>query len=330
LCVSSPSSPPPPAGLSTWLGAALVVVGGAVGMTWLAIALAASAADLSDEQRPAIGPATIYTFLLVGGLYNVVLAGDVATRARGFVLYAFAITAYWLDGVRQATVCLDAEAVRQRRLTLGDGATFLIALALGQRATAAVVAMSGADGVVGTLVANLGVAVAVGLATAIYLARRTAALTARARLGRSAALAVSAGLAAGALCRLRGFPDAAMADAIARQPLSWTLVLPVILAEELLFRGVIQRAVEEAFGPRGGSSTTRGVQRLFVPTLSASVSVLLAVVAAGGVASPPLGLLLVLHGAAALTRAATGRVSAAILTRLAATAAAVAFAHLVR
>src|SRR5205085_20985 len=74
-------------GLATWLGLALLVVAGAVGMTWLAVALASGVADLSDDQRPAVGPATIYTFLLLGGLYNLVFRDGAAGRIQALLLY---------------------------------------------------------------------------------------------------------------------------------------------------------------------------------------------------------------------------------------------------
>ena len=316
--VMSAGAPVPSVG--AWLGAALGVAGGAVGMTWLAVALAASAADLSDDQRPAIGPATIYTFLFVGFLYNVVLTGDLATRARGLILYAFALVAYWRSGVDQATICLDAEAVQARRLTLRDGATFLIAFALGQRATVAAVALAGADTVVGRLAANLGVALFVGLAASVYLARRPAA-RARLAIAGAVAVAVGAGAAAGLLAGAQGFPDAALAATILHQPIAWTLVLPIVVAEELVYRGILQRGLEEAFTPAGAAPAC---------ALAALTALGLAVVASGGTGALAPGVLLTMHGAAALTRAVTGRNSAAVLTRIAGTAVALAFGALGR
>jgi hypothetical protein len=301
-----------------WLGAALVVVGGAVGVTWLAIALAASAADLSDEQRPAIGPATIYTFMLVGGLYNVILAGDAGTRVRGFLLYAFAIAAQWQAGVRQATICLDAEAVREQRITLSDGAALVIALALGQRGATAVVDLLGESDA--SLLVSVSVSVLVGLATALYLWRRPNARP-RSSPARAALVAAAVGAVAGGLSRLHSAPQGFTLETLLQQPLPGLVVLPVVLAEELLYRGVIQRGVEEALEPHLPTARARA--------LAALVSVSLAVVASGGGGSG-LGILLVSHGAAALTRAVTGRNSASVLTRLCAMAAALAFDHLGR
>ncbi len=84
-------------------------------MSFLAIAMAAGGADLSDEQTTAVGPATIYAFLLVGGLYNLVLTGDPRTRLAGLALYLFLTAVYWRAGVARAEICLDAEAVRAPR-----------------------------------------------------------------------------------------------------------------------------------------------------------------------------------------------------------------------
>ncbi|HSZ80891.1 MAG TPA: CPBP family glutamic-type intramembrane protease [Polyangia bacterium] len=311
----------PRASVGAWLGTAFIVVTGGVGMTWLAIALAAGAADLSDDQRPAIGPGTIYTFLFVGGLYNVVLAGDLAARVRGFVLYAFAIAAYWQGGVRQATVCLDAEAARERRLTLGDGATFLIALALGQRATAALITYAGDLGAFDVPAINLGIALLVGLSVAIYLGRRPKAIAYGGRL-RAVAIALAAGLVAGGLARAQGFPGVPGVGGL-RAPRAWAWLLLLPLAEELLFRGVIQRGVAELLEPRPDDAAAPSRHRR-AALVSAAVSVVLALVAGGGVGAAPLGILLAMNAAAALTRATTGRVSAAFLTRVVATTLAVA------
>jgi hypothetical protein len=313
-----------------WLGSALVVVGGAVGLSWLAIALAAGAADLSDEQRPAIGPATIYVFMLVGGLYNVVLAADGGTRARCLALYAGALAAIWADGVKQATVCLDPEASRARRLTLGDGAAFVIAFALGRLGLASVGALAGYDPLTVTLAVNVGVAVVMGLALAFYLAGRRAssAWPPRARLGPAFGLAVAVGAFAGVVVHFivahlvaPGGPEGAFALGSASGSAlawgAWAIVLPIVLADELLFRGVVFRGLDEVLG--GALGERRGA---FV---AAAATVVVAAVATGGApGAAPLGVLLISHSAAAVTRAATGRISAGVVARVA--AAAVAFA----
>ena len=108
------------------LGAGLMVVGGAAAMSFLAVAMAASGADLSDEQRSAVGPGTIYSFLLVGGLYNFVLGGDLP-RAAGALLYLFLI-GFLLDRGRRAGgavhgrgVAGGAPAPRRRRRHAAGG-----------------------------------------------------------------------------------------------------------------------------------------------------------------------------------------------------------------
>jgi hypothetical protein len=317
LVFSVLSAGAPVPGFGAWLDAALVVVGGAVGMTWLAIALAAGAADLSDEQRPAIGPGTIYAFLFVGGLYNVLIGADLATRARGYVLYAFALAAHWMDGVERATVCLDAEAVRARRLTLRDGATFVIAFALGQQAAARALAAVGEGSPIAALGAQLGLALLVGVPAAAYLGRRRSARELL-PIGRAGAVALGTGVLAATLARLRGFPPAAFVDVLRLQPQGALLALPIIIAEELLFRGIVQRGLEEAIAAR----TTPGRARAF----AAIASLVLSVVAAAAAGDPGPGILLALHGAAAVTRAITGRNSASILARVAAVAGAAAWA----
>jgi hypothetical protein len=304
-----------------WLGGAAGVVAGGVGATWLAIALAAGAADLSDEHRPAIGPVTIYTFMLVGGLYNAVLSADAATLTLGAVLYLFAIGAYWFEGVRHATVCLDAEAVRERRVSLGDGAAFAVALALGRRGIAGAVELAGGNPLMAAAVGNVGVACVIALGALIYLARRPGAAK-RGSTPRALAVALAVGLIAGAGMRLAGFPGA-MGAALAQQPLAALFALPVILGEELVLRALVQRGLEEAFAKRR-DATVRST--LALATLG---SVALSVVAGWEVGAPALVIVAAVsaHAAAALTRAITGRWTAGLLARIAAVAAAIAIAR---
>ncbi len=310
-----------------WLGSALAVAGGAVGLSWLAIALAAGAADLSDEQRPAIGPATIYVFMLIGGLYNVVLAADAATRARGLVLYACALAGQWVDGVHQATLCLDPEAARERRVTLGDAAAFIIVFALGRIGLVSVGQLAGIDPMYVALGASWGVAVVVGAALAFYLRSRRATAPPAVQATSApiaATVALGIGCVAGALAHGTGARAVAFAAAVSPWHLgAWALVLPIIIAEELLVRGVTYRALEDALAPRWGPARAAVV--------AAVATVILAISATGpGPGAASLAILCVMHRAAALPRVATRRVSAAVLARLAATVVAVAWAALGR
>jgi membrane protease YdiL (CAAX protease family) len=216
-------------------------------------------------------------------------------------------------------VCLDAEAVRARRLTLRDGATFVIAFALGQRAAGRALALVGDGGPIAALGAQLGLALLVGLPAAAYLARRRATRPLM-PYGWATAVALAVGALAATVARAQGFPPALFVAALRSQPQGALLAIPILIAEELLFRGIVQRGLEEALAAR----TTLPVVR--ARTLAAFASVLLSVVASASAGAPGPGILLALHGAAAVTRAITGRNSASILARLLAAAGAAAWA----
>ena len=51
-------------------------------MSFIAVAMASGGADLSDETSTAVGPSTIYAYLFVGGLFNLVLVEDAADARR--------------------------------------------------------------------------------------------------------------------------------------------------------------------------------------------------------------------------------------------------------
>ncbi|HVZ72167.1 MAG TPA: hypothetical protein VHJ20_07315 [Polyangia bacterium] len=301
--------------LVSWLGAALAVVVGAVGMSWLAVALAAGAADLSDESRPAIGPATIYTFLFVGFLYNVVLAGDLAARARGLALYAFAIAAYWQGGVARAAVCLDADAVRARRLTLGAGAAFMIALGIGLNAAGMGAELLRSLGEQVTPAAELVARVPVGLVAALYVARRRSLSVPAPRA--TPFVVVGAALAGAAGCRALGWPGA---NAMLTDRLVALVLIVALLSDELVFRAIVQRGLEDVMLVSGSPRASRA--------LAAYVTVTLAAVALGTTGPYPVGILIVCHAVGALTRALTGRTSWAIVARAGAVVGALAFARL--
>jgi membrane protease YdiL (CAAX protease family) len=300
---------------SPWelLGVGLLVVAGAMGMTWLAVALACQAADLSDEQRGAIGPGTIYLFLLVGGLYNVVLAGDAEARLRGVALYLFACSAYWVSGMDQALVCLDPDARRRRALAVGDAATFALLAYLGQQGAAAAARMAAADHSAERWVAlaRAGVLIVIGLSAALHLARKTPAL-ARMGVATSGLIALGAGTSLGAV--LRALPSATGTSLLlggdggggAIRALAVSTLAVSILFEELIFRGIVQRALEERWG---SAFSSRGGGRL----LAAGVAALVAAVASFG---GPFGLVFAVSLTASLVRAATGRTAAALVARL--------------
>ena len=184
VCLRAAGGVMSPAPFGSVVAAGLLVVGGAVSMTFLAIAMAAGGPDLSDEQTTAVGPATIYAFLLVGGLYNLVLTGDPRTRLSGLALYLFVTAAYWGAGVARAEICLDAEAVRAPRLRAADAATLLLIYALGARGLGTAAA-SAQGGILATLLGiRLGWVALLGV-VALVLPRRAPAVPDRRGLAAS-------------------------------------------------------------------------------------------------------------------------------------------------
>jgi hypothetical protein len=306
----------PPAGagsLGSVVVAGFLVVGGAVSMTYLAIAMAAGGADLSDEQTTAVGPATIYAFLLAGGLYNLVLTGDLLTRLSGLGLYLFVTAAYWGAGVARAEICLDAEAVRTPRLRAADAAALLliyvlVSRGLGMVAAAAHVAV---DGV------RLGWAVLVAL-VALALLRRAPPLPERRGLAASAVAGAFLGAAVGAF--QRGAGPAFGGTTIAY----WIGAALFVLAEEVIFRGVVQRSLELDLAPSVSTpSPGHWKARLAAGAVTAALGIVALAMTMGmstgtttGLSTGRAGLMISLQVAATLVRGVTGRVSASALARV--------------
>ena len=297
----------PPAPVGGVVVAGFLVVGGAVSMTFLAIAMAAGGADLSDEQTTAVGPTTIYAFLLVGGLYNLVLTGDPLTRLSGLGLYLFVTASYWGAGVARAEICLDAEAVRTRRLRAADAATLLVIYALVSRGlgVAAASAHVSADEL------RLAWSVLVAL-VALALLRRAPPVPNRRGLGASAIIGVVLGAATGMF--QRGAAPVFMSAMIP----SWIGAALAILAEEVIFRGVLQRSLEQDLAP---APSAQGRNQWKVALTAAVLTAALGIVALAMTSALSTGraaLMISLQVVATLVRGGTGRVSASALARLAA------------
>ncbi len=113
---------------------AALVLFGAVVVTWLAIGLGASEADLSDDQRPAVGIGTAYLFMLVAGLYNLVLTEGGRGRVMSLALFVVVSVIAFLSGVRRARDAFDPDAFAGRHLAPVAGALGMILLHLGGRA----------------------------------------------------------------------------------------------------------------------------------------------------------------------------------------------------
>ena len=216
------------------VGAGLLVTAGAAGMSFVAVAMASGGADLSDDTGTAVGPATIYAFMFVGGLFNVVLLGDAATRVAGLALYAFAGWTYWQAGVEQAGFCLDAEAVRARRVRAADAGDDADRVRARRPRAAERRRRAWACAAWSSPILRLPLMLLVGVAAAIYLARRPPAAASR-RLPRLLLLAAGLGVAAGGVV---------LARRGARGPLP-VIALAVLaaLVEELVLRGILQRSI---------------------------------------------------------------------------------------
>ncbi len=295
----------------------LLVLTGSVLVSWLGVALACGAADLSDEARSALAPVTAYLFMLLSGLYNTVLTEASTARWQGLILYAMTVALYWVSGVGRAALAFDPEAfspavgaggkmIRVRPLFPGHGAAFAIFLFLGNRLTLNVAHVAGLDA--SAVEIQAAIWVVVGAAALIYLLSRTRGprdlsrqqswgLVAALGLGLFAGTAVATILEAGRL-----FPaDLLSRMEILRAPvgvLSPVSLLLGLLVEELVFRGVVQSSME-------GSGSGRVLA--FAVSLSLSV-------ASGSSGFSAVALLT--HLAAASGRAVSGRLSSGVAARL--------------
>ena len=294
------------------LSAGALVTGGAAAISFLAVGMASGGADLSDEQSAAVGPTTIYAFLLVGSLYNLVLTGDWATRVSGLALYLFATVAYWRAGVARAEICMDAEAVRTPELRIAEGATLLIVYSFGQRGVAAIDMAVGAEGAAAIAVLRLVLVLVVGGVAVSLLRRRPPTPPWR---GRASSSVIGVGLGALVALLLAHLRVVGGPASPSRAPLVWLGIAAALAAEEALFRGVVQRTVEEDLEARGVRSWWARLGAAGVTVVLGGIAVVLGeghttravvVAVAGG------------QVAAALGRAFTGRLGAAWIARLAA------------
>jgi hypothetical protein len=202
------------------LGQMALAVVGAVTVTWLAVAMGAGSADFSS-QRGRIGLVTVYLFLFLEGLYNVVLLEHGELQVRGLVLFVAAAGLHWISGVERAEAVYDRER-RPAGLSPGAGVNMAILLFLGARAQR--LALTGTDALIGHLVWAAVVAVAGGVA----LARHPA--PGRWRI--VSALLVAAAVVAVALVLSRAGQGLVLAVALTRA-----------IADEVAARGMVQPAL---------------------------------------------------------------------------------------
>jgi membrane protease YdiL (CAAX protease family) len=137
--------------------------------------------------------------------------------------------------MQQAAECLDPEHSRERAVRLGDAAILALLSALLGRAVVKGAALADEQRSLAIQVAVLAVGALLALVTALYLRRRPGN---RARLAAIPSTGIGLAIGGAAGWALRGqsapFPfELAVAG------------LPSILGEELIFRGTLQRALEE-------------------------------------------------------------------------------------
>jgi hypothetical protein len=307
----------PELSMTARLGTGLLVTVSAAGMCFLAVAMASGGADLSDDQSTAVGPGTIYAFLLVGGLFNLVLIGTPATRVAGLALYLFASWAYWRSGVARAAICMDAEAVRTRRFRVADGATLLIVYAVGEHAAGAIPAEAGTAPVAAGLV-RVGLLLVLAVVAAGYLARRPP-LARRVGIVRALVLGASSGALVGHAARLAF----AAAEPVPQLDLvAMALALAGLAGEELILRGVVQHALEQELAVAARPWWGRLLGAVAATGLGTAAAVMAGggggLDATAGLTAGALGLVLATQATAALAFLLTGRVAAAWAARVAA------------
>ncbi len=267
----------------------LLVVAGAVTVAGLAIGMGCRGADLSDEHRPALGAGTIWLFMFTAALFNAALLGDGQVRVRALILYATCVILHWVTGLEHVASVYDSEAQVRGLPLAGDGASLAILLYLGQHSGRLVLPVASREEALAAAVwAGI-----LALAAALYLGRCSAARAHRGWLP-ALALAVVVG-AAGALASPRPLWRLGDAGAVA--------LLVTALAEELIFRGIVQRSLAERWRERGAAG---GVTAF-------AVSLLLALAAGARPLSPSA---LVVAGAGAVAYALSGRIGAALVARL--------------
>jgi hypothetical protein len=221
--------------------------------------------------------------------------------------------AYWGAGVARAEICLDAEAVRTPRLRTADAATLLLIYALAARGLGTAAASAHGAMAVTLLGIRLGWTVLLGLA-ALVLLRRAPAVPDRRGLAASTIAGALLGAIVGAFHRgsVPLFPGASIPY--------WAGIGLFVLAEEMIFRGALARSLEEDLAwpalPRWKVRVAAGV----LTGALGIVALALTTASPAGLQGRTISLAIWLQLATALARGATGRVSAAVVTRLAALA----------
>jgi hypothetical protein len=249
----------------------LLIAVGAVATSFLGVGLACGAADLTHEGRHAVGFGAVYLFMLVSGLFNVVLLEEGEGATRALLLFLVATALCFHTGVGRVHDAFDAEAMSRRRVHGGTGAVLAVLLALGQRASVRAAEAAGLPAVSALIWPAL---VALGTAN---LVRRRPRAQASGEAGRLRLRATLVALAGGGI----GYAGARLAErGLLPTGLDARLLVPAVaaLAEELVARGVVQAALCDA--PEGAGAA--GASRSLLGWSAAALSALLAALISGG------------------------------------------------
>ena len=269
------------------LGLGLLSVIGATLVATLAVAMGCHCADLSDDRRPAVGPGTAWLFMITAALFNVVLLGDGQVRARALLLFTASVVLHWMTGIENLQQAYDPESKARKRVWPGDGAALAILYYLGHRIETMALTTASTEQLLGNAIWSAVLLGAAGLA----LWRCPTILPRRGRW-LSLVVALVAGAAAAKLLPLR-LPFAQIDFVVLSVAMG-------AVAEEVIFRGILQRSLAERWlGARGQAA-----------------ALLVSIVVAWLAGARPLSPATLMEAATgALVWAATGRTGAAVLAR---------------
>jgi len=280
------------------VGTSALLVGGSVGLAFLAVGLGATAVDLTEPARPALGPASFYAFLFVAGLYNVALAEQASVALRGAVMFAVATAATWHSGLARARWAHDPEEVRRQEPRASDAALLAMVVFLAPFATER---LPIAAVEVFTTLLHGGV---LWMGLRLLWHWRASLRPARGVVWVVCAAALGAGLS-------RCFAVSPPGEVVSNGVLpTWVPVVLAIAAREVCLRGVVQGAAEHL---TRAAAASKKAPRWTAFAVGVGVSVSLELLIAREHSWSPVALGLT----AAVIRAATGRVAAATAFRCA-------------
>ncbi len=221
--------------LFTWALFGLVMVGCAL-VCVLAVGVGCNVADLSRDDRNALGPGAVYVFLMVAGLFNLALLREAELVWRTLLLYAAAVALVWMTGMQRAAQAFDPE--RRRTLTPGDGALAAILLYAGTQLV--LVAPTGLSPFALQTTRAVWAAMICAGAALFMFSLRAKPRTKRqpVRLRSVARALASLLIATGVMLGFRGLWGSVVQVAVI-----------LVVAEEVVFRGLLQRGLQQHFGP---------------------------------------------------------------------------------